>query len=166
MQRKIKKANSSGIVRIQGDILFWDDDNKNIHQINLNDVVVIGEYTHPGGPYIDDWFLTFVTKDGQWQSIPWCADNIIELTQYLTNKFDQDLNTTYLADSTEWKSIIRYPTYLKEKILFTLTNSATYKKPKTFLDKILSSIGFCNFDTSQNINLTEEVKNALKHTNL
>ena len=133
MQGEIKKQNSSGIVRLQGDKVFWDYDNKNILQIDIKDIVVIGEYTNSDGPYLDDWFLTFVTKDGQWQSIPWYADNIDELTQYLSDKFHQDLNETYLANSTEWKSIVRYPTHLKEKTLFTLTPCATYKEPKTFL---------------------------------
>lgn len=163
MQGQIKKENSSGIVRLKGNKVFWDYDNKNILQIDLNDIVVIGEYTNSDGPYFDDWFITFITMDGQCQSIPWYADNIDELTQYLSDKFQQDLNAAYLAGSTEWNSIIRYPVHLKEKTLFTLTPSATYKEPKTFFDKILSSIGFGNFDTTKNITLTEEVLNELKN---
>lgn len=161
MQGENKKENSSGIIRLQGDNIFWDYDNKNILQLDLNDVVIIGEYTNSDGPYFDDWFLTFVTKDGQWQSIPWYADNIAGLTQYLSEKFNEDFNVTHLANSTEWKSIVKYPTYLKDKPLFKLTPSDTYKKPKTFLDKILSSIGVGNFDATQNIALTEEVKGEL-----
>lgn len=124
---------------------------------------MIGEYTNSDGPYFDDWFITFVTKDRHWQSIPWYADNIDELTQYLSNKFQQDFNVTYLAGSTEWKSIIRYPVHLKGKTLFTLTPSATYKEPKTFLDKILSSVGIGNFDTTHIITLTQEVQNELTY---
>lgn len=135
MKEQIQKENSSGIVRLQGDTVFWDYNNKNILQIDLNDIAIIGEYTNSEGPYLDDWFLVFVTKDGQWQNIPWYANNIDELTQYLSNKFHQDLNVTYLANSIEWKSIVLYPTHLKEKALFTLTPSDTYKEPKTFLDK-------------------------------
>jgi len=161
MQGQTKKINSSGIVRLQGDIVFWDNENKNILKIDINDVVVIGEYTNADGPYFDDWFLTFITKNGQWQSIPWYADNIDKLTQYLSNKFDQDFNITFLANSTEWKSIILYPIYLKEKTLFTLTPSSTYKEPKTFFDKLLSSVGFGGFDKTQDIALTEEVKGEL-----
>ncbi len=161
MQGENKTENSSGIIRLQGDDIFWDYDKKNILQLDLNNVVIIAEYTNSDGPYFDDWFLTFVTKDGQWQSIPRYADNIDMLTQYLSEKFHQDLNMTYLAGSTEWKSIILYPTRLKEKTLFTLTPSVTYKEPKTFLDRILSSVGFGNFDTTQNITLTEEVQNEL-----
>ena len=161
MQNQIKKQNSSGIVRLQGDKFFWDYDNKNILHVDINEIVIIGEYTNSDGPYLEDWFLTFVTSDGQWQSIPMYAENIEELTQYLSAKFQQDLNSTYLAGSTEWKSIIRHPLHLKEKKLFVLTPSTTYIEPTTFLDKLLSSVGFGNFDTTQNITLSEEVQNEL-----
>jgi hypothetical protein len=161
MQGQINKEASSGTVRLQGDVIFWDFGNKNISQINVNDIVVVGEYTNSDGPYFDDWFLVFVTQDGQWHAISWYADNIDDTTRYLSEKFHEDLNGSHLANSTEWKSIVRYPTYLKDKPLFILTPSDTYKIPVSFLDKILSSIGFGNFDTTQNISLTEDVKNEL-----
>ena len=166
MQKQVIKENSSGIVRLQGDKFFWNYKNKNILQIDISDIVVIGEYINAEGPYIDDWFLTFITKDGHWQSIPWYADNIDELTQYLSNKFHQNLNEPCLANSTEWKSIIRYPTHLIGKTLFTLIPCSTYKEPKTFLDKILSSVGLGNFDITQTITLAEEIKEELNNTSL
>lgn len=42
MQGQIKKDNSSGVVRLQGDKVFWDYDSKTILQIDINDIVVIG----------------------------------------------------------------------------------------------------------------------------
>ncbi|MGN7784458.1 hypothetical protein ACTJIJ_08025 [Niabella sp. 22666] len=164
MQRKIKKENSSGAVRLQGDKVLWDLDNKNILQIDLNDIAVIGEYTNSDGPYFDDWFITFVTKDGQWRSIPWYADNIDEVMQYLSDKFDHDLTSTHLANSTEWKSVVRYPSYLEDKELFKLTPSENYKAPKTLFYKILCAVGLGNFNTTQNITLTNEVKNQIANT--
>jgi len=160
-KEKSDKESTSGKIRIDGDIIFWDYQDRNLLQLDSNNIIAIGEYTNSNGPYFDDWFLTFVTKDGQWQSIPWNADNMNELTQYLSNKFHQDLNSTNLANSTEWNSIIRYPSYLKDKPLFTLTPSDTYKAPKAFLDKIISTVGFGNFDTTQHIALTEDVKNEI-----
>jgi hypothetical protein len=161
MEGQNKKVNSSGTVRIDGDKVFWDYENENLLQIDLNEIGVIGEYTNSNGPYFDDWFLAFVSKDGQWHSIPWCADNINDLTKYLSSKFHQDLKITNLAHSTEWRSIVRYPIYLSGKTLFDLTPSETYKVPKTILDKILFSIGFGNFDLNQHISLTEEVRAEL-----
>ena len=166
MQKQVIKNYSSGIVRLQGNRFFWDYENENIFQIDINDIVVIGEYTNSEGPYINDWFLIFITKDGHWQSIPLYANNIDELTQFLGDKFHQDFNETCLANSTEWKSIIRYPIHLIGKTLFTLTPSSTYKEPKTFLDKVQSSVGLGNFDITQNITFTEEVKKELNNANM
>ena len=161
MQGQVKQDNSSGIVRLQDDTVFWDYDNKTIVQLDLNSVVVIGEYTNSDGPYFDDWFLTFVTKDGQWQSIPLYADNMDELIKHLSNKFHQDFTLTQLANSTEWKSVVHYPTHLNGKPLFTLTPSDTYKVPETLLDNVMYSAGFGNFDTTQYITLTDEIKQEL-----
>lgn len=162
MQDEIRKKNSSGIVHLEGDMVFFGyNNNKNILQIDLNEIVVIGEYTNADGPYFDDWFITFVTKEGKWQNIPWYADNIDALTQYLNNKFQQDFTVTYLAGSTEFNSIVHYPMHLKEKTLFAVTPSAAYKEPKTLLAKILFSMGLGNFNTTKNISLTEEVQDEL-----
>jgi hypothetical protein len=159
MKEKIHKDTSSGIVYLQNDKILWDYDNKNVLQIAISEIVVIGEYTNSDGPYFDDWFLTFVTKDGHWQSIPWYADNIDELTSLLCDKFQADLNVSFLTGSTEWASLVRHPTHLKTKPLFKLTPTESFKEPKTFFDKLLSSFGFGDFDTTKYIDLTEEVKN-------
>ena len=161
MEKQIHKDTSSGIVRVQDDKIFWEYDNKVILEIDVRHIVVIGEYTNSDGPYFDDWFLTFVTKDGQWQSIPWYADNRDELLKYLSEKFQPDFNISYLTGSFEWKSIVRHPTNLKGKALFKLTPTEKYKEPKTIFDKILSSVGLGGFDTTKYVDLTEEVKNEL-----
>ena len=161
MKQKTHNDTSSGIVRLQNDKILWDYDNKNILQIAINDIVVIGEYTNSDGPYLDDWFLTFVTKDGNWQNIPWYADNIDELTNLLCDKFQSDLNVSFLTGSTEWASVVRHPTHLKNKTLFKVTPTESFKEPKTFFDKLLSSIGFGGFDTTKYVDLTEEVKSEV-----
>jgi hypothetical protein len=163
MQEQIHKDISSGIIHLHDDKIFWDYDNRNILRIDISDIVIIGEYTNPDGPYFDDWFLTFVTKDGRWQSIPYYAANVDELIQYLSDTFKQDINITYLANSTEWKSVIRYPLRLKGKPLFKLALIEDYKAPKTFFDKILSSVGLGGLDTTSGVDLTDEVKNELKN---
>jgi hypothetical protein len=165
MQKQKNKENSSGNIHFDHDKIFWGYQEKNIIEIDLNDISIIGEYTNSDGPWFDDWFLTFVTKDGQWQSIPWYADNIDQLTQVLCNKFQSDLNGSFLTGSTNWDSVIRHPTHLKNKTLFKLTPTEYYKEPKTLLDKLLSSIGVGNFDTTKYVELTDEVKNELTNAN-
>ena len=120
---KIKNENSSGKVRFQDNFVFWDYQDKNILQINADDIVVIGEYTNSDGPLVDDWFLTFVTRNGQWQSISRYADNIDKVLQFLSSKFQSELETT-LTNSAQWKSVIMFPLSLKGKPLFKLINLA------------------------------------------
>lgn len=152
---------SSGKVTIEGDKVIWHNEDLVFATFKLSDIVVIGEKTNSNGPWFDDWFLTFVAKDGNWFDVPWYADNIDELTKVLCNKFQSDLNLSYLTNSTTWNSVVRHPLNLKGHNLFVLTPSKDYKEPKTFFDKILFSVGLGNFDTTKDIHLTDEVKKEL-----
>jgi len=157
MQGQNHKNSTSGLVRIQKTTIYWDYGNKNILQIETGDIAIIGEYTNSDGPYLDDWFLVLVTKDGQWKSIPWYADNIDELTKHLSDKFQEKLGESNLINSSSWKSLVSYPKHLKGQPLFKLTPTETYKEPKSFFDKMLHGIGLGNFDTNKYIQLTDEV---------
>ena len=152
---------SSGIITVDGDKVIWHNEDLVFSTFNLSDIAVIGEKTNSNGPWFDDWFLTFVTKDGNWFDIPWYADNIEELTKILCDRFQSDLNVSYLTNSTKWNSIVRHPSSLKGMNLFVLTPTKSYNAPKTFFDKILSSVGLGNFDTTKNISLTDDVKKVL-----
>jgi hypothetical protein len=160
-----KPEQSSGIVTIQDDKIIWHNEDLVFTTFNLSDIIVIGEHTNSNGPWFDDWFLTFVTKDGNWFSIPWYVDNIGEFTKVLCDRFQPDMNLSYLTNSTTWNSIVRYPLHLKGHPLFVLTPSKTYKEPGTFFERILSSVGLGNFDTSKDIHLTDEIKKELMNAN-
>ena len=161
MQGEIRKESNSGKVRLQDNKIFWDIADKDILQIDIPEICIIAEYTNSDGPWFDDWFIAFVDKKGHWQSIPMYADNIDNIIQFLTDKFDTEFKSNSLVNSTEWSSIIVYPTHLKGKTLFKLTPVDNYKEPKTFLDRILYSIGLGKFDTTKNIELTDEIKSEL-----
>ena len=161
MTQPREKENTSGKVHISNNILCWDYRDKNILRVHIDDVLVIGEYTNSSGPWFDDWFLTFVTKDGQWQSIPMYADNINQLFDILCTKFDPDLRENSLTGSTSWDSAILYPISLRGKKLFKLTPTETFKEPKTFFDKLLSSIGLGGHSTTRYVDLADEVKNEV-----
>lgn len=156
-----KSDQSSGVVTIQGDEVIWHNVDLVFATFNLHDIVVIGEHTNSNGPWFDDWFIDFVTKDGKWFSIPWYADNIDALTNVLCDKFQSDLKISYLTNSTNWNSIVRHPSNLKSKPLFVLTPSDSYKEPRNFFERFLAGIGLGNFDTTKNVNLTPDVKKEL-----
>jgi hypothetical protein len=163
MQKQKDKENISGKVRIVENKIYWDYFNKTILEIDVNNIVVIGEYTNTNGPWFDDWFITFVTKDGNWQSIPWYVENRDQLTHFLCNQFQSDLNVSFLTSSTIWDSVVRFPATLKGQKLFITTPSDKYKVPKSLLDKIVSSIGFGSFDTSFTVDITDNVKNEVRN---
>lgn len=156
-----KSEQSSGTITIEGDRITWHNIDLVFATFNLAEIIVIGEHTNSNGPWFDDWFIDFVTKNGKWFSIPWYADNIDALTEILCDKFEPDLNISYLTNSASWNSIVRYPSNLKGKPLFVLTPSTTYKEPKNFFQRLLAGIGLGNFDTTKDINLTSDVKNEL-----
>jgi hypothetical protein len=156
-----KPEQPSGIITIEGEMVVWHNIDLVFATFNLSDVVVIGEHTNSNGPWFDDWFINFVTKDGKWFSISWYADNIDELTKILCNRFQSGLDGSFLTGSTKWASVVRHPTHLENKPLFKLTPTENYKEPKTILDKMLYSFGLGNFDTTKELDLTDEVKNEL-----
>ena len=156
-----KPEQSSGAVTIQDDEVVWHNADLVFAIFNLSDVAVIGEHTNSSGPWFDDWFLDVVTKDGRWFSIPWYADNIEELTRILSDRFQQDLNTSFLTNSTTWASVIRYPGHLKSRPLFKVIPTKNFKAPKTVFDKMLFVLGMGRFDTTKTLALTEEVDKEL-----
>lgn len=163
---KQKSDQFSGVITVQGDKVIWHNNDLVFETFNLQHIVVIGEHSNSNGPWFDDWFIDFVTQDGNWFSIPWYADNIDELTKILCERFQPDLNISSLTNSTSWKSLVRHPLALKGQQLFVLTPSETYKEPKNFFEKLLAGIGLGNFDTTKDIDLTGEVKNVLSNSRL
>ena len=69
--------------------------------ISIGDVIVIGEYTTDAGPFFDDWFLVFVYKTGDWDSISNYANRIDILKQHLSKIYNTDLSKYLLTNSTE-----------------------------------------------------------------
>lgn len=157
---------SSGIITIDHKKVTWHNEDLVFASFDLQDVVIIGETTNSNGPWFDDWFLTFVMKDGSWINISWYAENIEELTKILSEIFKSDFTKSCLINSTSWNSIVSHPSHLKGDALFVLVPSKNNKAPKSFFDKLLHLIGFGNFSTAKDTHLTDKVKKELIATSL
>jgi hypothetical protein len=160
-----KKESTSGKVQVTDGKIVWSYQNETVVEIHLNEISVIGEYTNSDGPYFDDWFMVFVTKDGQWKHISWYAENIDDLATVLSEKFQFDFHGSFLTGSTEWASVVIYPLHLKNEPLFTLTLSEQFKEPKTFFQRLQYGIGVGGFDTTKYFHLSDAVKRELTHEN-
>jgi hypothetical protein len=156
--RKMPEDHDSEAVSLKGDKVIWHNHDLVILILDLSDVVVIGEYINSNGPWFDDWFITFVTRDGKWVSIPLYAHNIDELLEVLSIRFHPCLKNVHLANSTTWNSIIRYPKKLEGIELFNRVPSKNYKAPKTWFQKLQYSLGFGNFNFDHELELNSVAK--------
>ena len=158
----IERGSNSGIVSWSDRKIEWQNPEGPGVTINLDEVVVIGEYTTDAGPLFDDWFLVFVYKTGDWDSISIYAAGIDDLKQHLSTIYNTDLSKYFLANSTEWRSYIRYPQGLEGKPFFIFQAHAGYSKPTTFIHKLKSALGLGVYGKSWELDLTDEVKSTLK----
>lgn len=151
------KLNPSGKVFIQDEFILWHSEDVELVRVRINDIVAIGEYTTADGPLADDWFMVFVCSGGEWYQISRYAENMDEVLKTLSAHFNSDLNTSFLVNSTEFRSIVLYPLVLREKPLFQILDSPT-KNNKNFLKKLLVSVGL---ESQIYFDLSEEIKMLL-----
>jgi hypothetical protein len=154
MDKSYERQTHDDIVDVHNDIIQYGDPSKFVLAINADEIAVIAEYTTPNGPYFDDWSLAFITKDGKWSSIPLYSKHIDTLLEYLGKKFDSSLAQTCLANSTDWRSIIRFPRQLAGKEFFSISKSPDL----SFFQRILASIGLGKYKRTVTMTLTLEVQ--------
>jgi hypothetical protein len=158
---KEKRDQPDEYVSLEEEKVIWHNADLVFSTFDLNKVVVIGEYTNSNGPWFDDWFITFVLYDGSWQSIPWYVTNIDKLTKVLSDKFQTDLSQSYLVNSAQWKSLIRYPVELKGLPLFSIISYDNGCLHRTIWTRIINAVGFGKSKLKKQIELTVEVKTLL-----
>lgn len=157
-QSIIEREKYSRIITCTETHIEWENPHGFNVNVDLNEVVVIGEYTTDAGPFFDDWFITFVYKNGEWKSIPVYADGIDALGEHLSGIFKIDFNKFFLANSTEWHSFVRYPEELEGKALFVIHPPEGYKSPKTPLQTMKSALGLGVYGKDWDFDLTDEVR--------
>lgn len=159
IDQKRKPSNiDSGSVSIKDDKVVWSTDDLVLAEVYIREIVVIGEYTNSNGPWFDDWFVTFVSANGEWSSISVYAANIEDLIDVLANRFDEKLKYFQLADSTHWKSLVRYPRSIEGNELFARKSTKEIYKQSNIFHKFFSFLGFRNYLTRYRIELSDSVK--------
>lgn len=114
---------------IKNDFLHYEYE-KGSWQCPIKDIKCIGEYTNECGPFNDDYFFVFLTKEYTYTS-SFYANNCQSVFKELAQILQSDLNFT-LTSSTSWASNILYPNELAGKQLY----SETYSRPKNTVGKI------------------------------
>ena len=92
----------------------------------VEQVKVIGEFTNDNGPFVDDWFLIFVTGlDPLWQQASCYADGNRRFLKDLSATLGSELQPALYA-SANFASRIIWPAELSGKPLFGFVD----EKPK------------------------------------
>ena len=77
--------------------------------IRLEDIRLIGEYTTANGPYMDDYFLVFITSlENGWYEASFYADGFEKVLEQLTAFLGEPVDAG-LCNSAEFKSRIIWP---------------------------------------------------------
>src|SRR5215510_9545356 len=87
----------------------------------VESLVLISEYTTDEGPYIDDYFLVFVTvEDGSlyFSTCSFYSDGVDETFSILRERLGSPIQLG-LVDSTEWRSRVVWPVKIADSEYFT-----------------------------------------------
>jgi hypothetical protein len=104
-------------------------------KINVSEINAIGEFTTADGPFVDDWFLTFITQT-DYIEIPMYTNGMTEFLTDLGKVLNSDLSAK-LTNSSEWNTRIVYPTEFRESEFYEIE----FIEPKTFYEKFKKWIG-------------------------
>jgi hypothetical protein len=112
------------ILEITDSTMYYKKDGIDIGwSVEIKDIILIAEYTSNEGPYVDDYFLVFVTiEDGKayFARCSFYTDGTDAVLETLKEKFGIT-DTFGLLQSTEWTSRVMWPDHLAGKNYFQFT---------------------------------------------
>jgi len=107
----------SGVLTLDGDHIRYASKDFGNWEIKVRDLLVVGELTNQDGPFVDDWWLAFVTEaNGHWYEASVYASGVPELCKSLGQRLGVNLEIT-LAASADFKSNILWPAHLQARPL-------------------------------------------------
>jgi hypothetical protein len=124
----------SGVLKIEDSTLIYASPNYGNWQIPINQIISFGEYTTNNGPYIDDWFMVFVTRDLNWvEASNYCAGGQDTRTALALHWAAENLQGK-LWGHTDFASRVIWPIALADQPLFDFVErpQSAWKKVQSF----------------------------------
>ena len=144
----------SGVLSIDGPTLSYASPDYGNWQISISEIIAFGEYTTDNGPYIDDWFMVFVTRDFNWvEASNYCA-GADDVRTALAQRWGVESLYGKLWGHTDFASRVIWPTELADQPLFGFS-----ERKQSNWDKI-KDFGFETIDKD----LTSKVRQHLQPT--
>lgn len=111
-------ADKSGVLRLEACNIVYTSPYYGSFRIALSEIAAIGEFTTQDGPAIDDRFLVFVLRSGEWFEASWYAGGMDECLQQLSAALGCAIHGN-LCHSTDFASRMLWPAALAGCPLFT-----------------------------------------------
>jgi len=105
---------------------------KNPLSLELDDVVLVGEYVTPEGPYLDDYFIVVVDTSGQEYDFAIRDPEVEPFLEKCKSHFESDFELR-LCSKTDFSSRVMHPKALRGKSIFE------YHPVKTSLFRLIAS---------------------------
>jgi hypothetical protein len=118
----------------QSALEYRNSEHQSVWQIPLESIVLMAEYTTNEGPYLDDYFLVFVSADGDSLNIAtasFYADGRDEIVRNLAHRWKTNIELL-LFNSTEWASRVVWPPTLVGREYF----ESRVVEPKKLAEKL------------------------------
>jgi hypothetical protein len=114
-------SDNKAVIRLEADKIVYAETGTELWRVPVSSVSVVGEYTTQNGPYVDDYFLVFVTSPGgNHFHASFYAEGRDSLLAELQDKFGATFECG-LANSTNLVSRCIWPNELLGKSLFRFT---------------------------------------------
>lgn len=124
----------SGVISLVEGVVRYDSPSYGSWSIPVKDIAVFGEYTTDNGPWIDDWFMVFVTGEDQWlEASNYCAGQD-EFRRSLAAIWNIESAWGRLWGHTDFASRVIWPQALADRDLFEFTTvpQKAWEKVKSF----------------------------------
>ena len=113
---------------------YRSSESKLIWTAAAKDIVLMAEYTTNEGPYVDDYFLVFVTVENgtrYFATASFYSEGCDEVIKQLAEQWKTPIELG-LANSTNWKSRVVWPSALAGQEYFEFVEI----QPNTFMTKL------------------------------
>ncbi len=116
-------AHQSGILSLDGHIISYVSSHFGSFSVPVAEVAVIGEFTTDNGPFIDDWFLACICRDGNWFEASAYADGFNDVLEGLSAILGTSV-CCELYGAADFASRIIWPSSLAGHPLFEFSGAA------------------------------------------
>ena len=135
MEPVTQKATTSSVCIKDSQVLFTQNGTE-LARISISDIKLIGEYTTANGPFVDDWFIVFMTSAEKWIQISEYTAGMQEVLKELSTLFKAEIVGSLFA-SISWKTNVIWPAGIEGAEMWDLQ----IQPPVTLVQKLKTWVG-------------------------